>query len=193
MKANSVGNFFASFRRKHADSDARRAVNLLVFQLIYLVLLVATIVLCIVVDRGQRLLFYVLLLGGLAVTVTAALLCNIGGKLRISTLLTAACMVLGPWLSILIDPAVSGGDFVPLIYVGMSVQLCSILLRKRATIIIAIIQLGGVVAMILLSPTLRAINWPSLVAFIVFTAVIGVLNGFSNNRQLEQIEKQRNQ
>ena len=192
MKNDRINQFLASFRRRHADGEARSAVNLLVFQCIYLVLISATIVLCIAVDQGARLLFYILLLGGLAAVVAAALAFNLKGRYRVSTLFTAVCMVLGPWISILLDPAVLTGDFVPLIYVGMSIQLCSILLRERATIVIAVIQLCGVIAAILLSPALRAINWPSLVTFIVFTATIGVLYGFSNNRQLQEIEKQRN-
>jgi GGDEF domain-containing protein len=53
--------------------------------------------------------------------------------------------------------------------------------------------MSGLIAFILLSPALRAINWPSLVAFIAFTATIGTLAGFSNRKQLEQIEQQRNQ
>lgn len=193
MKIKWIGVLLASLQRRHADSEVRSAGNLLVFQFIYLILILATIVLCIAVDRGERLLFYLLLLGGLEIAVAGALVFNLSGRYRASTVLTAICMVLGPWLSILLDPTVLTGDFVPLIYVGMSIQLCSILLRERVTIIIAVLQLGGVIAAILLNPALRAINWPSLVAFIVFTSVIGILYGFSNNRQLLEIEKQRNQ
>ncbi len=193
MKIKKIDAFLALFQRRHEESEARSAGNLFIFQFIYLVLILATIVLCIVVDQGERLLFYLLLLGGLEITVAGALAFNLSGRYRTSTVLTAICMVLGPWLSILFDPAVLAGDFVPLIYIGMSIQLCSILLRERVTIIIAAIQLSGVIAAILLSPALRAINWPSLVTFILFTAVIGILYGFSNNRQLQEIEKQRNQ
>jgi len=190
---NRVANFLISFRAKHALSEVRSAVNLLVFQLIYLVLLSATILLCLLVDQGGRLRFYLLLLGGLFVTISIALAFNLRGRLNVSTWFTAPCMVFGPWLSILLDPNVFAGDFVPLIYVAMSVQLCSILLRERLTIIIAVIQLVGVIAVIFISPALSQLNWPSLVAFIVFTTVIGVLYGISNKRQLEEIEKQRNQ
>jgi len=185
--------FLNSFRLKHAQSEQRSAVNLLVFQLIYLALIGATIVLSVSVDRGARLWFYILLLGGLMAVIAIALAFNIRGHYKISTWLTAMCMVLGPWTSILLDPVVFAGDFMPLIYVGMSIQLCSILLRERLTIIIAIIQLTAVVTFIFISPALRQLNWPSLIAFIVFTSVIGVLYGFSNKHQLEEIEKQRNQ
>ena len=134
-----------------------------------------------------------LLLVGLFLVIFTAVLYNLNGKFRISTWFTAPCMVLGPWLSILLDPTVLAGDFVPLVYVAMSIQLCSILLRERMTIIIALIQLVAVVMLISTTPALQQINWPSLVTFIVSTAVIGVLYGFSNKRQLNEIEKQRNQ
>jgi len=193
MNLNGIRSFLASFKSRHTPAQARRAVNLLVFQLIYVVLLLATMVLCVFVDRGERLAFYLSLLGGLLVVDAIALAFNLKGRFQVSTWFTSLCMVFGPWLSILIDPTVINGDFVPLIYVGMSIQLCSILLTQRATLILATIQFTGLVALILSSPALQAINWPSLVAFIVFTAIIGVLYGFANNRQLQQIEAQRNQ
>ena len=193
MSLNGIRSFLASFKSRHAPSKARRAINLLVFQLIYVVLLLFTMILCVFVDRGERLAFYLLLLGGLFVIDAVALALNLQGKFRSSTWLTSICMVFGPWLSILIDPTVINGDFVPLIYVAMSIQLCSILLTQRATLILATIQFTGLIVLILSSPALQAINWPSLVAFVVFTAIIGVLYGFANNRQLQQIEAQRNQ
>ncbi len=187
------GAFLSSFRVKHAQSEARSAENLLVFQLIYLTLITAIMILTALVNHGERLVFYMLLLGGLFLIIFIALLFNLNGKFRISTWFTAPCMVLGPWLSILLDPAVLAGDFVPLIYVAMSIQLCSILLRERMTIVITIIQLVAVITLIFTTPALRQMNWASLVTFIVFTASIGVLYGFSNKRQLDEIEKQRNQ
>lgn len=185
--------FFHSFEEKHALSEARKAINLLVFQLIYLILIFATMILAAVVNRGERQLFYTVLLLVLFIVIFVALRFNLSGKFRVASWLTAPCMIVGPWLSILLDPAVLAGDFVPLIYVAMSIQLCAILLQRRMTIIIAIVQLTAVIALIFTSPALRAINWPSLVTFIVFTSVIGVLYGISNNRQLQQIETQRNQ
>lgn len=193
MNFYGIRSFLASFQSKHMPSQARRAGNLLIFQLIYLTLITGTILLCLAVDQGERLAFYLLLLGALFGLIAAALAFNLSGKFAISNIITAVCMVFGPWLSFLLDPTVINGDFVPLIYIGMSIQLCSILLTERATLIIASIQFIGLIILILLSPALQAINWPSLVAFIVFTAVIGVLYGFASNRQLRQIEAQRNQ
>ncbi|MBA4347397.1 MAG: hypothetical protein C0413_00890 [Clostridiales bacterium] len=181
-----------TFRSRHPLSEMRPAINLLIFQLIFVVLLLATIILCFFVDQGGRLQFYLLLLGGLMVVVLLALILNFRGKFRASTWMTAICMVLGPWISILFDPAVVAGDFVPLIYVALSIQLCSILLQERVTILVSAIQLCATIAFVLLNPALHMINWPSLITFIVFTAIIGVLYGFSSKRQMAEIEKQRN-
>ena len=193
MVSERIPSILASLRQKHSSNEARSAVNLAVFQMIYFVLIAATMVLCLFVDRGGRLAFYLFLLGALLVTDVTALMLNWRGRYRVSTWLTALCMVFGPWLSILLDPTVLAGDFVPLIYIGMSIQLCSILLSERVTLVLSGVQLFGVIAVILASSGLRRINWPSLVAFIVFTSVIGVLYGFTNKRQLTEIEKQRNQ
>lgn len=168
-------------------------MNLLVFQFVFVGLMTATGVLVCVVNRGTRLAFYITMLSALIALVAASIYFNMKGRFLVSAWITTICMVLGPWASILLDPSVLAGDFMPLIYVGISIQLCSILLTERATLTIAALQLCAVVGVILCSPALRALNWPSLIAFIVFTATIGIMAGFSNRKQLEQIEKQRNE
>lgn len=192
MKNEKINAFLASFQNKHSPNEAKSAANLLIFQLIYLALLLGTMIFVICVNRGERLWLYLLLVGAIMLIVALGLIYNLKANHRASTWLTAVCMVLGPWASILLDPAVLAGDFVPLIYIGLSIQLSSILLWERITIIISILQFCGVIAVVCLSPAFRVINWPSLVAFIVFTAVIGILYGFSNRRQLREIESQRN-
>lgn len=191
MKARTT--FFRNFREKHTEKDSKKAFRLLIFQVVYLLLITATILLCIFVDSGERLAFYLHFLGGLLMLLAAALVLNLRGRYRGSAWITALCMILGPWVSILLDATVAVGDFVPLVYVGLSIQLCAILLSKRTTLVVAAVHLGGMIAMILANPALRAINWPSLLAYIVFTAAIGISYAFINNRQLNEIEKQKNQ
>ncbi|MEN6418418.1 MAG: GGDEF domain-containing protein [Clostridiaceae bacterium] len=165
----------------------------MIFQGVFLTLLFVTAILVVFVNRGGRLAFYTTLIAVLFAFISAALILNWKGKFILSAWITTICMVLGPWASILLDPTVMAGDFVPLVYIGISIQLCSILLSERVTVGIALLQMGALIAFILLCPGLRSLNWPSLVAFVVFTATIGMLAGFSNRKQLEQIEQQRNE
>ncbi len=193
MRAGNTGAFISTFRKKHQENLARRAVALLIFQGVFLTLLFITAILVVSVNRGGRLVFYTTLIAVLFAMILAALILNWKGKYILSAWITTLCMVLGPWASILLDPTVLAGDFVPLVYIGISIQLCSILLSERVTVGIALFQMGGLIAFILLCPALRAINWPSLVAFVLFTTTIGTLASFSNRKQLEQIEQQRNE
>lgn len=193
MRAGNIGAFISVFRKKHKESLVRRAIALLIFQGVFLTLLFVTAILVVSVNRGGRLAFYTMLIAVLFAFILTALILNWKGKYILSAWITTLCMVLGPWASILLDPTVMAGDFVPLVYIGISIQLCSILLSERVTLGIALFQLGGLIAFILLCPALRAINWPSLVAFILFTTTIGILSSFSNRKQLEQIEQQRNE
>jgi diguanylate cyclase (GGDEF)-like protein len=55
------------------------------------------------------------------------------------------------------------------------------------------VQLLGVLTIVLASPKLVSINWPSLFAFIVFTAAIGIATGHTNRKQLQQIDQQHQQ
>ena len=185
--------FRSSFSAKHTLSKARDATKLLVFQLICLTLLIAIIVLTALISHGERQLLYILLLCGLSIVIFFALLFNLNGKLVVSTWLTALWMVLGPWISIMLDPNVLAGDFLPLIYVALSIQLCSILLRLRMAIIITLVQLGAVSAFILFTPAWKTINWPSLITIIVCISVVGVIYSYFNKRQMDEIEKQHNQ
>jgi hypothetical protein len=95
MKEKHAGAFFASFRKRHTEDTARQAVSLLVFQGIFLSLLLGTAILVICVNSGSRLSFYLALLFGLSALIGAALFFNLRGKYKSAAWLTTICMVLG--------------------------------------------------------------------------------------------------
>ena len=102
-------------------------------------------------------------------------------------------MVIGPWLSILLDYSVLHGDFMPLLYISLSIQLCSILLTEKTTILITGVQLSALIVFITFNASFQQINWPSLVAYVSFTATLGIVASYMNRKQLEQIETHRTQ
>jgi len=190
MKKQNSLTFFEKFKQSHPESHRSKAVILLVLQLTLILLIFATAILVCLVDTGGRLLFYLLVLGVLLPLLLGGLRCNIKGKYKKAAVITSISTIIGPWISIAFDPQILNGDIIPLVYVGLSIQLCAIMLTERATLIISAFQITGVLTAILLSPQLSAKNWPSLFAFIVFTALIGVSSAYSNRKQLEQIERQ---
>lgn len=185
--------YMEAFKSKHQEGMRGKATILLGLQLILILLLCSTIILVCLVSTGQRLILYLSLLIGLTALLVYSTAINWRGNYNAAAWIASCCTIVGPWLSILFDPFVFGGDVIPFVYVGVSIQLCAILLPSKATLYISAAQLAGVFVVFLLSPYLTLMNWPSLFAFFVFTAAIGISSGYMNRRQLEQIERQHRQ
>lgn len=169
-----------------------RKPNILFWTQIALMLfLVLVIFLVLVFEEGHQLVFYLLLIFTLFILLAVAFFQNIYGKYKRSAILTVLAVVIGPWGSIFLDPSVFQGDILPLFYITLSIQLCAILLSVRLTVVIAVIQYFMLLGCIVLNPPLQAINWPSLLSYIVMTSVISVLASMLNRKQIEEIEEQK--
>jgi diguanylate cyclase (GGDEF)-like protein len=170
----------------------RRRAHLLAWLLLVMILLTVTgLLLVLIVNppgsprRGEyvRLILLLLALFGLAYGL------NRTGHYQLSAVLTILCAVCGPWGSLVVDPSVVQGDFVPLTYVIISILLSSILLQPLFTILLVVLQLAALMLVARLSPA-APINWPSLLALVSFTSVLSILVNLIGQRDLEQIERQ---
>lgn len=191
MKTERVKTFIIKFRTRFSEDESRRALILLGIQIALLSLLSATAVLVIIIDTSDRRVLYLALVISLLALIITALTFNLLGKYKVSAWLTTISVQLGPWVAILLDNSIIKGDFVPLIYITLSIQLCSILLSERATLLIAVVQLFSLAALVLFSPQLMVFNWASLIVFVVFIATLGIVASFATRKQMEQIEKNR--
>jgi diguanylate cyclase (GGDEF)-like protein len=174
------------------ESEHRRA-RLLSYMLLILVLLLGgTAVLVLIVDRDQVLRRdqYVFLVTGLMILLLVAFGLNRAGHRTASARLTIACAIFGPWCSILMDPTILRGDFVPLTYIVLSILLTSMLLSARATVILSAIQFVAVLCVPLFDSATTTINWPSFMAFICFSSLLGVVFNLITRQDLEQIYRQ---
>ena len=191
METEKTQGLFGAIKIRYSGQDCARARMLLAAQCAVLLLLGATLVLVALVNTGGRRIFYLLLTAALAVLLTLAVLLNVKGRYSVAAWSTVLAAVAAPWLCLLYDPAIVQGDFMPLVYMALSIQLCGILLSARVTIIVSALQLGALSVLIALCPGLQGVNWPSLTTFIVFTATLGIVTGMLSRRQLDQIEKDR--
>jgi hypothetical protein len=173
----------------------RRRAHLLAWLLLVMILLTITgLMLVLIVDppgspRREayvKLILLLLALFGLAYGLVHA------GYYRLSAVLTILGAVFGPWGSLLVDPGVVRGDFVPLTYVVISILLASILLHPLFTSLLAALHLTALLLVIRFSPS-ASINWPSLLALIFFTSVLSILANLISQRDLEQIDRQKQQ
>ena len=174
------------------EPEHRRA-RVLSYMLLTLVLLLGvTAVLVFTVNRNQvqRRDQYAILVTVLMILLLVAFGLNRTGHRTASARLTIACAVFGPWCSILMDPTVLRGDFVPLTYIVLSVLLTSMLLSARTTVILSVIQFVAVLCVSLFDPATATINWPSFMAFICFSSLLGVVFNLITQQDLEQIYRQ---
>jgi diguanylate cyclase (GGDEF)-like protein len=175
-----------------AEADRRRSRVLAGMLLTLTVLVFLTLILVLVTGGGssERRDLYIILIAGLLLLLLIALRLNQSGHYKTAAQLTIACAVIGPWGAIALDQAILRGDFVPLVYVTVSVLLSSFLLSERATIALATLQFITLLLIPFVSPATASINWPSLLAFIFFTSALGVVSNFLSRRDLEQIDRQ---
>ncbi len=173
----------------------RRRAHLLAWLLLVMILLsIMGLVLVWVVDppgslrRGEYGTLILLLLGLFCL----AYALNWRGHYQLSAVFTILIAVCGPWGSVVMDPSVIQGDFVPLTYVIISILLSSMLLHPLFTSLLAGLQLIALMAVAGISPT-APINWPSLLALIFFTSVLIILANIISQRDLEEIDRQRQQ
>jgi diguanylate cyclase (GGDEF)-like protein len=183
----------AGFNARFPEDESGKPMILFGVLLAIVALLCATLILVFFVNRMNRLVLYAGYIGGLLAIVLVALCILLSGRYKISAYLTIFCITVGPWGSVLLDPSVLNGDIVPLVYLVLSIQLCSILLSVRATVISATTQLAFLIILVRSDQSLQSVNWPSLYAFIVFSATLGIVTSQTTRKQIEKIEEQRNQ
>lgn len=175
------------FKSKHKLADQRNAMTLLAIQGALLVVLLAFLLILVFSKQDPRHLLYIPLICFLFGILLIAFFLNARGEYGISTLITVISLVVTPWISILFDPLVLQGDLVPILYVGLSVQGCAILLKERWVIWISIAEMIAVLTILQSMAKTTGVNWLSLFAFILATSGIAVSYGHTNRKQLEQI------
>jgi diguanylate cyclase (GGDEF)-like protein/PAS domain S-box-containing protein len=140
-----------------------------------------------------RRLEYAILIPGLLIVLGAAYFLNRHGHYQASAWLTVLISFIGPWSSILLDPQILDGDFIPLVYVSLSVLLCSLLLPAGVTALLAAIQLIMLWLLSLFIPTLAAYNWPSLLTYVFFLSILSILVSIINQHDMHLIDQQTEQ
>lgn len=177
---------------KLSVTDSRRssllAWLLLALQILILVALVVT--LTVNLPHTTRRFDYAILIFSLYILIIAAYVLNHRGYYLLAAMMTVVCAIIGPWVSILMDPSILQGDFVPLTFVTISVLLSSILLPSSITIILSILQMTGLILLSTFNPATATINWPSFLIFVLITSILSILFNLISRRDLKQIDLQ---
>ena len=132
---------------------------------------------------------YLGLILSLLVLVAVAFALNRLGRYHFSAAVTVAVSVFGVWGSLLLDPTVGTSDFVPLVYVTISVMLSSILLPVAITVLLAVAQYIGLVVIVASVPVTSVINWTSFLCYILIVSVLSIAVNYVRKHQMEQLQE----
>lgn len=133
---------------------------------------------------------YLLLIGCVLVIIGFAYRLNRYGYFKTAAGLLVLIAALTPWISVIFDPSIFQGDFVPLTYIAFSVLLSSILLPLLITSVLAALQTIGLILMLILSPASSAFNWFSFLFYIVLTSIFSILANSIIQHNIEQLNVQ---
>ncbi len=171
-----------------ASSDARTRL-LAWFLVVVMAVAIALLILVLLVDLPEddrrRYLSFVL---GLVALVALAYSLNRAGHYPMAAGLVVAGALLGPWASVLTDPSILHGDFVPLTYVILSVLLSSILLSPKITTALAGMQMLALLLIASNNPATASVNWPGFLVLVFLVSVLGIVSGVIVQRNLEQMD-----
>jgi len=143
--------------------------------------------------RDPRFHQYIILISGLSIFSIFLQVLNCAGFYYASATLLVIGTALSPWVSLLIDPSILQGDFVPLIYVTISTLLSSIFLPIHITITLTFLQFTGISLVFLFSPASASFNWISLLAYVFLISVLSILKNSIIQHDMKQITDQASQ
>jgi diguanylate cyclase (GGDEF)-like protein len=177
-------------------TEKRRRTRLLAWMLLTilgLTTLAIFLVLMVNAPGSPRRGAYIPFILGLNTVLVIAYVLNSAGHYSLAAGLTVGCAALGPWGSLMLDPAILRGDFVPLGYTILSILLCSILLSALITAVLAALEFVAFVLLALNTPLSAALNWPSLLGLLFFAAVLSILSNIVTQSSLKEIHRQTRQ
>lgn len=176
-----------------ASTPGSRRANLLAWLLIVMLPLLAAILPILWFSTLNASLVrtnYFVLIVCLMALLGAAYIVNRRGNYSLAAALVVACAIVGPWVSVYFDPSVAAGNYLPLVYITLSIFLASILLSARMTILIGALELAALSAFALSASNPAQISWASLISFVLMTIVLSVVSGVISRLDVEQISRQ---
>ena len=133
---------------------------------------------------------YIIFIAGLIIFFNFAYALNHMGYYHTSAILFVVSAAVPPWASLLFDPSVFQGDFVPLTYVTVSALISSILLPIYITVALSMLQFTGITLVLIFSPASTSFNWISFLAYVFLISVLSILANSVIQHDIKQLTNQ---
>lgn len=191
---NDFFNIF-SFRTIEVDGiraedfePLQRQIQLLyVFLILLFVPLMAALVLIQFITPAEAQTDYRLLVVFCTFLNMLALLFLRYGYFKASSQTLVVMTMLVPWASLLIDPNILAGDFVPLLYFIFSIILSTLFLSIWETVIVSVVQVSLLGYVIFSTGLAERINSTSLMYFVSLLAIFSIVINYVRENNMRQL------
>lgn len=140
---------------------------------------------------------YSMLLAVVFLFMVFAILLSLQEKYIFSAIVLIVAGTIGPWWSALVDPSVSNGNLIPLVYITIPILFSSLFAPLIVSILVGTIQIIGLMIFILLGNFNLSMGASSLFFFLIFIFASGLVFNIQNrnNRviissQIEMLKEQ---
>lgn len=178
---------------RHADADTVFSVQLLYYiQLSLACFLLVALAVVVTLTPGQTRTPYALITGGALAVLASSIALSLRGYHQTAFWSTAALMFAAPWASILYEFIRHSGDFVPMIYLIIPIQIMAMFVKIRPMYWVAALQTILLAVLVLVDPHRVSYNWPSVICFIFAASMLGTITSYVLRRQYDRLIRSRN-
>lgn len=177
----------------NADTNTAFSIHLLFYvQLSLIGFAVAVLAVVALFTLPSAKAVYFLICGSSLAVLCGAMALNLSGYHRVSLWTTVTLMFIGPWASILYEYLLRSGDYMPMMYVIIPIQITAMFIKVKPMYWLAVLQTGALAALMLTDPGRSAYNWLSALCFIFVTSMLGTITSYVLRKQYERLIHSRN-
>ena len=178
---------------QQADADTVFSVHQLYYiqitSIIFTFLAVGVILL---LTPAREKLAYLFISGSTCTLLCAALYLNLTGRHHLALWGTVVLMFIGPWVSIAYELLKSSGDFVPMVYLVIPIQITALVMQVKPMYWMAALQTLALTVLLLLAPGHNSFNWISIVCFVFIASMLSSITNYVLHKQFDRMKQSRN-
>jgi diguanylate cyclase (GGDEF)-like protein len=178
---------------RNSEGDTQFSVKLLSYvQMSLIVFLVITLVVVITLTPAGNRSVYLFITGSMLALLGLSVWLGVTGRYRLSCWMTVLLMFIGPWASVLYEHFQFSGDYIPMLYLIIPIQIAALFVSIKFVQGIAAFQVIALTVLVLTDPRHASYNWPSIICFILVASMLGAITNFVLRRQYESLIRSRN-
>lgn len=191
MNRHIASIFFKHYSKQDTELVAN-ATLLYYIHYIIVVFLALTLFMVFNVTQSKDQPAYIIITFTAVIGIAVATFLNLTGRFSKSLTLTIVLMIVIPWASILYEYFKQSGDYMPMLYMIIPIQIIAVFIPLKPMFIIATVQTVILTALILLDTSRGQYNWASVICYLFLASMLGTIISYMLRKQYITIVRSRN-